>query len=44
MWTVEKVGDKFAFKADTGKYLARCHGCWSKGKYPDSAFVHVSTL
>jgi len=30
-----------AFKADTGKYLARCNNCWSNAAYPDAAFVHV---
>lgn len=28
IWTTERFGDKVAFKADDGKYLALCDGCW----------------
>lgn len=41
-WTVKKLANgKFALRADTGKYLARCRGC-IPGVGGDSAFVHVS--
>lgn len=43
-WTLEVVGSQVAFKADSGKYLSRCNGCWRGGAYPDSAFVHITTL
>ena len=29
-------GDVIALKADTGKYLSRCHNCISSASYPDS--------
>ena len=41
IWNLVKLGgNKVAFQADTGNYLARCNGCWDGGAYPDSAFVH----
>ena len=41
-WTVVKVNDKVAFKADNGKYLSRCNSCWKSKISPiDSVFVHV---
>jgi hypothetical protein len=44
-WSVWKAewqvtSGKWAFKADTGKYLARCNGCVGGGAVPDFAFVH----
>jgi hypothetical protein len=32
---------KYALKADSGNYLARCNNCIPGASYPDSAFVHV---
>ena len=32
---------KYALRADSGNYMARCNNCISGGAYPDSAFVHV---
>lgn len=41
-WEIENLGNgKYALKADSGKYLARCNSCIPGGAYPDSAFVHV---
>lgn len=34
-------GGKIALKADTGKYVARCHNCITHGAYPDFLTVHV---
>ncbi len=31
---------KVVLQADTGKYLARCNGCWASAAYVDSAFIH----
>ena len=42
MWTLENVGSQVAFKGSNGLYLSRCNGCWSRGAYPDSAFVHIA--
>lgn len=33
---------KYALKADTGKYLARCNGCSPGAAYPDAVTVHAS--
>lgn len=41
IWNLEKVGDKVAFKADSGNYLSRCHNCCSDAAYIDSVFLHV---
>ena len=32
---------KYALKADSGNYLARCNNCIPGAAYPDSAFIHV---
>ncbi len=41
-FTLRKLSNgKYALKADSGNYLARCNNCISGGAYPDSAFVHV---
>jgi hypothetical protein len=40
-WTPENLGNgKWAFKSDTGKYLARCNNCVRGGSTPNFAFVH----
>lgn len=42
-WTPVDLGNgKWAFKADTGKYLARCTRCVTNGAYPDFAFVQAT--
>ncbi|OQR83689.1 cytochrome P450, partial [Thraustotheca clavata] len=44
-WTcVDSGNGKISLQSDTGKFLGRCNSCLSGGAYPDSAFVHVSTL
>lgn len=41
-FTLELLSNgKYALKADSGHYLARCNGCIPGGAYPDSVFVHV---
>ena len=41
-FTLEKLSNgRYALKADSGNYLARCNNCIPGGAYPDSAFVHV---
>lgn len=42
VWTLEVVGSQVAFKGSNGLYLSRCNGCWPRGAYPDSAFVHIA--
>lgn len=37
----ENAPVEIALKADTGKYLARCRGCFPKATTPDVATVHV---
>jgi len=37
---IQKANGKWAFQADTGKFLARCNGCAPGAAYPDFAFVH----
>ena len=42
-WELEKMDNgKYAFKADSGKYMARCNNCIPNGAYPDSVFAHVT--
>ena len=41
-WTLENVEGGFAFKADTGKYMARCNNCVKQGVLPDFAFVYAN--
>lgn len=41
IWTTERFGDKVAFKADNGKYLAVCDGCWGHLGYNNGVFVSV---
>ncbi|KAM0680566.1 hypothetical protein GINT2_001254 [Glugoides intestinalis] len=46
LFTIEKQSSgKFIFKADTGKLIGRCNGCFSGSKLspPDFAFVHTSS-
>jgi len=43
LWTVEIVGNQYALKADTGRYMARCQGCVPGGAAPNFAFVHVDS-
>lgn len=40
-WTPVKVGDRFAFRADSGQYLALCSGCVRDGP-ANAAFIHLS--
>ncbi|MDJ0800591.1 MAG: hypothetical protein QNJ51_27925 [Calothrix sp. MO_167.B12] len=42
-WEIEHLDNgKYALKADSGKYMARCNNCISDGAYPDSVFVHAT--
>lgn len=42
-FTLERLSNgKYALKADSGNYLARCNNCVPGGAYPDNAFVHVT--
>jgi len=41
VWDMKRFGHKVAFRADTGRYMARCNGCVPGGAYPDAAFVHA---
>ena len=44
-WDLEIIGNKVALKGDNGKYLSRCDYCWiGEGEYPNSAFVHITSL
>jgi hypothetical protein len=36
--------NKWAFKADNGKYLTRCQDCVKDGAHSNFAFVHDSNL
>ena len=43
-WTPEDLGNgKWAFKADSGKYLARCENCVTGGITPNYAFVYADS-
>ena len=41
IWSVVKIGDKIALRADNGLFLSRCYYCWKQSAYPNSVFVHV---
>ena len=40
LWTIEKVGENVAIKADSGKYLSLFNNCWYKQLYAESVFVN----
>lgn len=40
-WKVEKHGDLFSFKADTGNYMARCENCVPDMSVKNAAMVHA---
>lgn len=43
-FTLEQLpGGKVALRSDTGKYVARCNGCSSSSKYPDTVTVHMDS-
>jgi hypothetical protein len=42
-FTLERLSNgKYALKADSERYLARCHKCAPDAAKPDNAFVHVT--
>ena len=45
LWMPIFLGNnKWAFKADNGKYLTRCQDCVKDGAHSNFAFVHDSNL
>lgn len=42
-WKVDKHGDFFSFKTDTGKYMARCSGCVQNLVKENAAMVNYDT-
>lgn len=45
IWSLEKSGDKVAFKGSNGNYLTLCHNCWpNTTANPDSVFVNSPNI